>query len=60
MRGLIRKDWNTDVDYNPPRCFYDGVEGRLQSAADLAGVLKQVRVARGMAYINPSDKAEKP
>ena len=31
MRGVIRKHWDTDVNYNPPRFFYDGVGGRLQS-----------------------------
>jgi len=31
MRGLTREDWNTDVDYDPPRRFDDGMEGLLQS-----------------------------
>ena len=31
MRGLIRKDWSTDMKYHPPRGFYDGMDGRLHS-----------------------------
>jgi hypothetical protein len=55
MRGLTRKEWSTDVDYNPPRCFYDGMDGPLQSRFSPG---KQVRVAEGVAYINPSNNAE--
>jgi len=53
MRGLIRKDWNTDVNYNPPWCFYNGVEGRLQSK------LSQGETSSSIAYLYPSEKAEK-
>ena len=57
MRGLIRKGWNTDVNYDPPRGFYNGMDGRLQNRFSWG---KQVRVARGMAYIKPSGKGDNP
>jgi len=56
MRGLIREDWDSDVDYNP-RFFYDGMGGHLQSRYSRR---KAGRVASGMAYIKPSGKGETP
>jgi hypothetical protein len=54
--GLICKDRNTDVDYDLPWSFDDGIDVRLQRKFSREKVL----VAIGLAYLKCSSKDENP